>query len=61
MAALYTIDWLCSLVSGSYQEIVQQRVSTPEFGTVFGPVVDNLVVPNQPHKIMGQYNEMFSQ
>lgn len=43
-----------------YQEIMQQRMSKPEYATVFGPVVDNLVVPNQPHKIMDQYSEMFS-
>lgn len=38
---------------------MQMRVSTPEYSTVFGPVVDNLVVPNQPHKVMGQFSHVF--
>lgn len=53
-------EMLLCLRKKRYQEILKTRISTPEFTTTFGPVVDNLVVPNQPHKIMGQYNGVFS-
>lgn len=43
-----------------YQEIIKTQVATPEFSTKFGPVVDNLVVPNIPAKVMSQYNDVFS-
>lgn len=43
-----------------YQEILKARKPSAQFSTQFGPVVDNLVVPNTPHKVMGQYSDIFS-
>lgn len=43
-----------------YQDILAAQPQTSGRSVAFGPVVDNLVVPNQPHKIMSQYHGMFS-
>ncbi len=51
---------MCLQHNNRYQEIIKTQVSTPEFSTKFGPVVDNLVVPNIPAKVMSQYNDVFS-
>lgn len=48
------------MIENRYQEIIQQRLYSPESETVYGPVVDNLVVPNQPYQIMSQYHDSFS-
>lgn len=50
-------EMLKCLRKKNYEEILAAR---PLSSVVFGPVVDNLVIPNQPHKIMSQYNGMFS-
>lgn len=50
----------CNRLNNRYQEIIKTRIATPEFSTKFGPVVDNLVVPNLPAKVMSQYNDVFS-
>jgi neuroligin len=34
----------------SYREIMNVSVTTPEFTTIFGPIVDGLVVPSEPHQ-----------
>lgn len=47
-------------LSYRYQEILKARKPSAQFSTQFGPVVDNLVVPNTPHKVMGQYSDIFS-
>lgn len=36
----------------SYQEIMNVTVTAPEFLTIFGPIVDGLVVPSDPHQVM---------
>lgn len=36
----------------SYQEILNITVTAPEFLTIFGPIVDGLVVPSDPHQVM---------
>lgn len=43
-----------------YSEIINAKTSSPEFSTPFGPVVDGLVIPNEPHVVMGQYADIFS-
>ncbi|KAJ6636653.1 Neuroligin-4, X-linked [Pseudolycoriella hygida] len=53
-------EMLICLRKKRYQEIVKTQIATPEFSTKFGPVVDNLVVPNIPAKVMSQYNDVFS-
>ena len=34
----------------SYREIMNVSVTAPEFTTIFGPIVDGLVVPSDPHQ-----------
>ncbi|CRK92278.1 CLUMA_CG005727, isoform A [Clunio marinus] len=36
----------------SYQEILNVTVMAPEFLTIFGPIVDGLVIPSDPHQFM---------
>lgn len=36
----------------SYQEILNVTVNAPEFLTIYGPIVDGLVVPSDPHQVM---------
>lgn len=36
----------------SYREIMNVSVTAPEFTTIFGPIVDGLVVPSEPHQGM---------
>lgn len=43
----------------SYQEIMNVTVTAPEFLTIFGPIVDGLVVPSDPHQVMAD-SESFS-
>lgn len=43
----------------SYQEILNVTVTAPEFLTLFGPIVDGLVVPSDPHQVMAD-SESFS-
>lgn len=45
-------DMLNCLRKKHYQEIMKVHVSSPEFTTTFGPVVDNFIVPNDPQKMM---------
>ncbi|CAG9853637.1 unnamed protein product [Phyllotreta striolata] len=40
-------------------EIMAAGAITPDYKTRFGPVVDSLVVPNDPKKSMTQYNDIF--
>jgi neuroligin len=53
-------EMLACLRKKRYQDILAIKVSSPQFSTKFGPVVDGLVVPNVPHKVMGQYSDIFS-
>uniref|UniRef100_A0A1B6C6P7 Carboxylesterase type B domain-containing protein n=1 Tax=Clastoptera arizonana TaxID=38151 RepID=A0A1B6C6P7_9HEMI len=41
-------------------EIMAVDVYAPDFKTPFGPVIDGTVVPNEPSKVMGTYNNLFS-
>lgn len=43
-----------------YAEILNVKVGGSEFSTQFGPVIDGLVIPNEPHVVMGQYADLFS-
>lgn len=43
-----------------YTEILSVKTVSPEFSTSFGPVIDGLVIPNEPHVVMGQYSDLFS-
>ncbi|XP_053671850.1 uncharacterized protein LOC128722056 [Anopheles nili] len=43
-----------------YSEILGVKTASPQFSTQFGPIVDGLVIPNMPHKVMGQYSDIFS-
>lgn len=43
-----------------YQEILNVKTSSPEFSTTFGPVIDGLFIPNEPHIVMGEYTDLFS-
>uniref|UniRef100_A0A182PS13 Carboxylesterase type B domain-containing protein n=1 Tax=Anopheles epiroticus TaxID=199890 RepID=A0A182PS13_9DIPT len=43
-----------------YSEILGVKTASPQFSTRFGPIVDGLVIPNMPHKVMGQYSDIFS-
>uniref|UniRef100_A0A1Q3G4H5 Putative esterase and lipase n=1 Tax=Culex tarsalis TaxID=7177 RepID=A0A1Q3G4H5_CULTA len=43
-----------------YSEILNVKIASPQFSTRFGPIVDGLVIPNTPHKVMGQYSDIFS-
>lgn len=45
-------EMLTCLRKKRYQDILKVRVSSPEFTTIFGPVVDNLYIPNEPQKMM---------
>ncbi|KAG5679905.1 hypothetical protein PVAND_009441 [Polypedilum vanderplanki] len=42
----------------SYREIMNVSVAAPEFATIFGPIIDGLVVPSEPHQVMA-HNEAF--
>lgn len=53
-------EMLLCLRKKRYQDIVNAEVQTPAFTTVFGPVVDNHVVLNEPHHVMSQYADIFS-
>lgn len=53
-------EMVSCLRNKQYQEIFGVRISTPQFTTRFGPVVDGLVVPNEPHEAMGQHSDIFS-
>ncbi|KAL7035906.1 hypothetical protein ACKWTF_008620 [Chironomus riparius] len=44
----------------SYREIMNVSVTAPEFTTIFGPIVDGLVVPSDPHQVMA-HSESFGQ
>lgn len=43
----------------SYHEIMNVSVNAPEFLTIFGPIVDGLVVPSDPNQVMAD-SESFS-
>lgn len=43
----------------SYHEIMNVSVNAPEFLTIFGPIVDGLVVPSDPSSVMAD-SESFS-
>ncbi|XP_055317248.1 uncharacterized protein LOC129576332 [Sitodiplosis mosellana] len=47
-------EMLTCLQKKRYQDILKSsvHVSSPEFTTTFGPVVDNFIVPNDPQKMM---------
>lgn len=53
-------EMLTCLRKKRYQDILQSQVMMPEFTTTFGPVVDQLVVPNEPQNIMKNYAGVFS-
>ncbi|XP_059619830.1 neuroligin-4, X-linked [Phlebotomus argentipes] len=43
-----------------YTEMLRAKVSSPKFSTVFGPLIDGLVIPNDPTSIMSQSTDTFS-
>lgn len=45
-------EMLTCLQKKRYQDILKVHVSSPEFTTTFGPVIDNFIVPNDPQKMM---------
>lgn len=47
---------LTCLQQKRYQDILKVQVTSPEFSTTWGPVVDNFIVPNDPQKMM-QHHE----
>lgn len=52
-------EMLTCLQKKSYQDILKVHVSSPEFTTTFGPVIDNFIVPNNPQKLMQDFNSGF--
>lgn len=40
--------------------LMSVNISTTEFSTSFGPIIDGLVIPNAVHKIMAQNTDTFS-
>lgn len=52
-------EMLTCLRSKPYQDIMKVHVTTPEFTTSFGPVVDNFIVPNEPEKMMQHFDGEF--
>uniref|UniRef100_A0A336LRV4 CSON014630 protein n=1 Tax=Culicoides sonorensis TaxID=179676 RepID=A0A336LRV4_CULSO len=42
------------------EELMRLNVSSSEYSTRFGPIIDGLVIPNAVHKIMAQQSETFS-
>lgn len=53
-------EMLTCLRKKRYQDILKSHASAPEFTTRFGPVVDHLVIPNEPQKLMSHHNGVFS-
>lgn len=49
-------EMLTCLRKKRYQDIMQIRVSSPEFTTTFGPIVDYPTVPNDPQKMIKNPN-----
>uniref|UniRef100_A0A1B0GQE1 Carboxylesterase type B domain-containing protein n=1 Tax=Phlebotomus papatasi TaxID=29031 RepID=A0A1B0GQE1_PHLPP len=43
-----------------YSEMLRAKVSSPKFSTIFGPLIDGLVIPNEPASIMSQSTDTFS-
>uniref|UniRef100_A0A1B0CTL9 Carboxylesterase type B domain-containing protein n=2 Tax=Lutzomyia longipalpis TaxID=7200 RepID=A0A1B0CTL9_LUTLO len=43
-----------------YTEMLRAKVSSPKFSTIFGPLIDGLVIPNEPATIMSQSTDTFS-
>lgn len=41
-------------------EIMSVNVHALPYVTKFGPIVDGLVIPNEPHRLMTVFNELFS-
>lgn len=52
-------EMLTCLRKKDYQDIMKVHVTTPEFTTSFGPVVDNFIVPNEPQKMMQHFHGGF--
>lgn len=52
-------EMLTCLRSKPYQDIMKVHVTTPEFTTSFGPVVDKFIVPNEPEKMMQHFHGGF--
>lgn len=52
-------EMLTCLRKKRYQDIMNVTVTSPEFTTAFGPVVDNSVVPNDPQKMMQHFHGGF--
>jgi neuroligin len=48
------------LKNRSYTDMINVRISTPKFSTPFGPIVDGMVIPDDPQKLMGQSSELFN-
>lgn len=53
-------DFAACLRKKRLDEIMAAQVIAPPYSTRFGPVVDSLVVPNNPQKLMTQYTDIFS-
>lgn len=52
-------EMLTCLRNKTWQDIMKVHVTTPEFTTAFGPVIDNFIVPNDPEKVMQDFHGGF--
>ncbi|KAJ8946227.1 hypothetical protein NQ318_013038, partial [Aromia moschata] len=52
-------DFAACLRRKQLREIMAAGATTPAYKTRFGPIVDSLVVPNDPRKSMTQYHDIF--
>lgn len=53
-------EMLTCLRKKRYQDIVKLHVASPEFTTIFGPVVDQTIVPKEPEKMMQHFHGGFN-
>lgn len=53
-------EMLTCLRKKRYEDILKIPVSAPEFTTTFGPIVDSLIVPNEPQKMMQHFHGAFN-
>ncbi|XP_066143229.1 neuroligin-4, X-linked-like isoform X1 [Euwallacea fornicatus] len=54
-----TDNFAACLRKKSLNELMDATPETDPFKTTFGPVVDNIFVPNDPKKLMTQYTDIF--
>lgn len=52
-------DFAACLRRKRLDDIMAASAKTPNYTTRFGPIVDSIIVPNDPKKSMTQYNDIF--